>query len=171
MSDAAEFEAFVRANAPALLRTAFLLTGTQQGAEELVQDTLARLYPRWARVEAADLPLAYVRRSLTNRLISQRRVVRGIEVPLDLVADRRDPGDVAEAVAARRTVWQLLGQLPPRQRAAIVLREFDDLPDTEIAAMLGCRPASVRSLISRGMASMHEAYVRADPVGQRGSTR
>ena len=171
MSEATGFEAFVRANAPALLRTAFLLTRSQHGAEDLVQDTLAALYPRWDRVAAADLPLAYVRRSLANRFISQRRSPRGSEIAHALVPDRHDPHDLAEAVAARRTVWQLLGALPPRQRTAIVLREFHDLPDTEIADILECRPASVRSLISRGMTSMHEAYVRADPVVQGGTTR
>lgn len=171
MAEAAGFEAFVVANAAALLRTAFVLTGTQHGAEELVQDTLAGLYPRWDRVACAEFPLAYVRRSLANRYISQRRSPRATEVPLSIVPEHEDERDLAEAVAARRTVWQLLGTLPPRQRAAVVLRELHDLPDQEIAEILGCRPASVRSLVSRGMTSMRAAYVRADMVGQGGTAR
>ena len=69
----AGFAAFVRDNTPALLRTAYLLTGDAVNAEELVQDTMARLYPKWDRVEAADVPLAYVRRSLANGYVNQRR--------------------------------------------------------------------------------------------------
>src|SRR3954454_11715302 len=67
------FAGFVREHTPALVRTAYLLTGNAHAAEELVQDTLVRLYPKWDKVEAADLPLAYVRRAVTNGFINHSR--------------------------------------------------------------------------------------------------
>jgi RNA polymerase sigma factor (sigma-70 family) len=69
------------------------------------------------------------------------------------------------------TVWQLLGTLPERQRAAIVLRHFQELPEAEIATALQCRPASVRSLISRGMASMRLTYLATEAAAQTGTAR
>jgi DNA-directed RNA polymerase specialized sigma24 family protein len=83
--------------------------------------------------------------------------------------DGWDGKDLGEATAARVTVWQLLGTLSQRQRAAIVLRHFQELPEAEIALALQCRPASVRSLISRGMASMRLTYLATDVAAQRGT--
>lgn len=73
MADGVGFAAFVRANSGSLFKTAFLLTGSADRAEELLQDTLARLYPRWDRVQAAEAPVAYVRRCVTNGFINSRR--------------------------------------------------------------------------------------------------
>jgi RNA polymerase sigma-70 factor (sigma-E family) len=170
MADDAAFESFVRGNSAGLVGTAVLLTGSRDAAEELVQDTLTLLYPRWERVAAADEPLAYVRRSLMNRFISQRRMPGARDLALWELPDGWDGRDLGEAVAVRRTVWQLLGTLSERQRAAIVLRHFHDLPETEIATMLQCRPASVRSLISRGMASMRTTYIASDSTARTGTT-
>jgi RNA polymerase sigma-70 factor (sigma-E family) len=162
MAEDAAFESFVRTHSANLIRTAVLITGSKHAGEELVQDTLTMLYPQWERVVAADEPLAYVRRSVMNRFISQRRRPGARDVAVWELPDGWDGTDLGEAVAVRRTIWQLLGTLPERQRAAIVLRHFHDLPEAEIATMLGCRPASVRSLISRGMGSMRTAYVGTD---------
>jgi DNA-directed RNA polymerase specialized sigma24 family protein len=73
MVDSDPFDSFVRSHTGSLLRTAYLMTGDGTSAEELVQDTLARLYPRWERVEAAKMPLAYVRRAVVNAYLSQAR--------------------------------------------------------------------------------------------------
>ena len=73
MDDAAGFSMFVRQHSTTLLRAAYLLTGDRGAAEELLQDTLVRLYPQWSRVQAADVPMAYVRRSLTNNFLNGRR--------------------------------------------------------------------------------------------------
>jgi RNA polymerase sigma-70 factor (sigma-E family) len=156
--DESGFERFVRAHTPTLYRTAFLLTGNRHDAEELLQDTFVRLYPKWSRVTAADNPIAYVQRCVGNRAVSrsrapERRAESRWELP-----DRWDGSDVSETVAVSRTVWQLLGTLPQRQRAALVMRYFHDLPEGEVAEALGCRPASVRSLVSRGVAAMRTAY-------------
>lgn len=158
MTDDAAFTSFVRDHSAGLLRTGFLVTGSRHGAEELLQDTLTHLYPRWGKVTDAESPLAYVRRSMVNRFVSQRRRTAARDVALWEMPDVWDGRDLAETVAVRGTIWRLLGTLPEKQRAAIVMRHFHDLPEAEIAAALDCRPASVRTLISRGMAAMRASY-------------
>jgi RNA polymerase sigma-70 factor (sigma-E family) len=150
------FAAFVRANTPALLRTAYLLTGSAAAAEELVQDTLVRLLPKWDRVAAADLPLAYVRRCLANGFVNAQRRPSRREFAVDEVPDRPSDWDAAAQLAERDELWSLLATLPERQRAALVLRYFHDLADDDIAAALGCRTGTVRSLISRGLAALRD---------------
>jgi RNA polymerase sigma-70 factor (sigma-E family) len=155
------FAGFVRANTPALLRTAYLLTGNGPAAEELVQDTLVHLYPKWAKVAAADVPIAYVRRSLTNAFVNQKRGPAARQVALDAVPESADWRDPIDRFADRDELWTLLGTLPDRQRAALVLRYFHDLPDDEIARTLDCRVGTVRSLISRGLAALREQRAAA----------
>jgi RNA polymerase sigma-70 factor (sigma-E family) len=150
------FAGFVRENTPALLRTAYLLTGNGSQAEELVQDTLVRLYPKWARVAAADVPLAYVRRSLTNAYINQNRRASRREFAYEDVPERVDPHDALTQLADRDEIWAGLKLLSDRQRAALVLRFFEDLSDEQTAAALDCRVGTVRSLISRGLAILRE---------------
>lgn len=150
------FAGFVREHTPALLRTAYLLTGNAQTAEELVQDTLVRLYPKWERVEAADVPIAYVRRSIANAYINQSRRAGRREFAYDDVPERFDDRDVVGQLADRDEIWAGLRLLPERQRAALVLRFFEDLSDEDSAAALGCRVGTVRSLISRGLAALRE---------------
>jgi RNA polymerase sigma-70 factor (sigma-E family) len=156
VSDEAEFAPFVRANTATLLRTAYLLTGNVPAAEELVQDTLVRLYPKWHLVEAADAPVAYVRRSLANAFVNERRRPASRELVLDVLPERSDLRDAGAELADRDEVWGLLRTLPDRQRAALVMRYFDDLPDDQIADALGCRAGTVRSLISRGLGTLRE---------------
>jgi RNA polymerase sigma-70 factor (sigma-E family) len=157
------FAGFVRDHTPALLRTAYLLTGNAQAAEELVQDTLARLYPKWGRVEDADVPLAYVRRSLANGFVNQQRRASRREFAYEIVPERIDDRDVMGQLADRDEIWAGLRSLPDRQRAALVLRFFEDLTDEDTAAALGCRVGTVRSLISRGLATLRQQMTRPLP--------
>jgi RNA polymerase sigma-70 factor (sigma-E family) len=150
------FAGFVRENTPALLRTAYLLTGNAQLAEELVQDTLVRLYPKWDRVAAADVPLAYVRRSLTNGFINQQRRASRREVAYEEVPEHVDPYDAVDRLVDRDQIWAGLRHVSERQRAALVLRFFEDMTDEQTAAALDCRVGTVRSLISRGLATLRE---------------
>jgi RNA polymerase sigma-70 factor (sigma-E family) len=150
------FAGFVRENTPALLRTAYLLTGNGGQAEELVQDTLVRLYPKWDRVAAADVPLAYVRRSLANAYINQSRRGSRREFAYEDVPERVDPHDPLTQLADRDEIWAGLKLLSDRQRAALVLRFFEDQSDEQTAVALGCRVGTVRSLISRGLATLRE---------------
>ena len=153
-----DFAEFVRNSGTSLLRTAFLLTGERHTAEDLVQDTLTALYPKWARVNGADEPLAYVRQSLVNRFLSSRRKASSRDVLLASIPNRPDLRDVAATVIDRETLMSMLATLPERQRAAVVLRYLNDLSDEDIAAHLSCRTATVRSLISRGFATLRAEF-------------
>lgn len=156
MQDTDAFTSFVRQHTSALLGTAYLLTGDFAAAEELVQETLVHLYPKWDKVSAADAPLAYVRRSLINCFVNQRRRPASREYAMEAVPDHGVPDLAAARLADRDEIWTLMRDLPERQRAALVLRYFHDLPDEQIAGALSCRAGTVRSLISRGLAAMRE---------------
>jgi RNA polymerase sigma-70 factor (sigma-E family) len=165
MSVEAAFAAFVRAHSRSLFGTAYLLTGRGDSAEELLQDTLAALYPKWDRVAAAASPLAYVRRSLSNRFVSGTRRPSARDLGMWDLPDTAAPGDLAESIAERRWLWHQLGELPERQRAALVLRFFHDFDDDEIAAHLACRVGTVRSLISRGLATIRADAAQPSQIG------
>ena len=156
MSVGVEFTRFVREHTSDLLRTGYLLTGDSSSAEELVQDTLARLYPKWHLVESADVPLAYVRRSLANGFVNHTRRAARREFAVEYLPESIDESDAAGRLDDRDELWTMLRTLPERQRAALVLRYFHDLPDDEIATALGCREGTVRSLISRGLAALRD---------------
>jgi RNA polymerase sigma-70 factor (sigma-E family) len=169
MGDEPEFASFVRANTSALLRTAYLLTGTALAAEELVQDTLVRLYPKWEKVQAAEVPIAYVRRSLANAFVNDRRRPQSREIVVDVLPERIDGRDPNGQLDDRDEVWALLRSLSDRQRAAVVMRYFHDLSDEAIAEALSCRVGTVRSLISRGLTAMREQTdISSQPWGRVG---
>ncbi len=145
------FEDFVRSETAGLLRSAYLLTGSAASAEDVVQETLTRLFPRWSRVQEATYPQAYVRRSLVNTFLNSRRSRSAQEIVVEDVGDRPSPVDLAQGVADSDLVWSLLGRVNERQRAALVLRYFHDWSDADIAQAVGCRTGTVRSLLSRGL--------------------
>src|SRR4051812_19278855 len=160
--EAEDFASFVRKHSRSLYGTAYLLTGSAQAAEDLLQDTLAALYPKWTRVIAAEQSVAYVRRALTNRFVSSTRRPWVRDRAVSELPDRPSDLDLAVVVADRRLLWQLLLTLPERQRTAIVLRYFHDLSDAEIAPALGCREVTVRSLVSRGLAELRARAKEAE---------
>ena len=165
MVEPSAFEEFVREHATSLLKTSYLLTGDRGRAEDLLQDTLTRLYPRWSRVESAQNPVAYVRRSLTNEFLNarRRRVLHIVDID---VSDHHEPlPDIGDAIATRDETILLLRILNDRQRAAVVMRYFDDLDDSEIATALDCREATVRSLVSRALIRMRAALDYAAVLG------
>jgi RNA polymerase sigma-70 factor (sigma-E family) len=151
-----DFTRFVREHTADLLRTGYLLTGDGSAAEELVQDTLVRLYPKWQLVEAAEVPLAYVRRSLANGFVNHTRRAARREYAVEFLPESVDESDRSGQLDDRDEIWTMLRTLPERQRTALVLRYFHDLPDEDIAAALGCREGTVRSLISRGLAALRD---------------
>lgn len=146
------FEDFAVQALPALLRFGHVLTGSPQEAEDLVQEAMAKSLRRWRKARADD-PVAYVRRVMLNTHLTRWRRwgsrIRLGEVPEAAVEDvglsRSQDWD-----ALRRA----LAQLPARQRAVLVLRYLDDVPDEAIAGLLGCRPSTVRSLAARGLAAL-----------------
>jgi RNA polymerase sigma-70 factor (sigma-E family) len=164
MDNDAVFAQFVREQTATLLRSAYLLTGNSTAAEDLVQETFVRLFPKWDRVQAADVPMAYVRRSMVNGFLNQRRRPSSRELVVDEVPERIDGRDIGVEVTNRDLVWRLLTTLPDRQRAALVMRFFEDLADEQIAESLGCRLGTVRSLISRGLAALREETLRENAL-------
>jgi RNA polymerase sigma-70 factor (sigma-E family) len=156
---------FVAAHGAALLRTAYLLCGDAHRAEDLVQGALEKAMRSWDKVAGADVPLAYVRRIVVREHLSWLRSrAAGERVGLtsvDAEVDGTEP-DRSESVDVRDTVWRLLGALPRQQRAVLVLRLFEDLDDDEIAAALGCRPATVRAYAARALASLRTSPALAD---------
>jgi len=161
-----QFADFVRAHTAALLKTGYLLTRDAGDAEELVQDTLVWLYPRWRQVLAAEHQLAYVRKAVVNRFLAGRRRMSATEVRYDPTLERftnqPEGRDATADVDARLAIWRELGALSERQRAAIVLRFFHDLPDDEVAQVLDCRVGTVRSLISRSLSVLRRTGSFAD---------
>ncbi len=149
--DDEQFRHFVEGRSLALLRTAYALCGDRHAAEDLVQGALAKLYRRWGKV---DEPEGYVRRIIYNDQVSRwRRLSVMREDPVDDVPEGALP-DRAAVVDDRLDVWQLLQRLPPRQRAVLVLRYYEDLSEREIAAVLGCSLGTVRSQASRAIAKL-----------------
>jgi RNA polymerase sigma-70 factor (sigma-E family) len=148
-----DFVAFVDARAAALLRTARLLTaGDQHAAEDLLQTALEKAYVAWPRIHRKGAEESYVRSIMTRSAIdrTRQRARRG-EVVTDDVPDLPvhpvGPED-------RDHVFALLGTLPPRQRAVMVLRYYDDLSEAQIADALGCSTGTVKAHASRALAAM-----------------
>jgi RNA polymerase sigma-70 factor (sigma-E family) len=170
-----EFSRFVRIHSTALLRSAYLLTGDRVDAEELLQDTLVRLYPKWPKVVAAELPLAYVRRSLTNNFLNGRRRRSARDLLFAEPPERGYEPDPAGALSNRALVRELLDGLSAKQRAVVVLRFYEDLDDAAIAEIVGCRRPTVRSIISRSLSQLRSETERrsaAAPAPQtNGSNR
>ena len=148
-----DFVAFVDARSAALLRTARLLTaGDQHAAEDLVQTALEKAYVAWPRILRKGAEEAYVRSIMTRAAIdrTRQRTRRG-EVVTDEVPDQ----PVQEVGPEDRDhVFALLATLPPRQRAVMVLRYYDDLSEAQIAATLGCSPGTVKAHASRALAAL-----------------
>lgn len=160
-----EYTAFVRAQSPALLRSAYLLTRDVAAAEDLVQDTFVRLHAKWPLVAAAAAPQAYVRRTMVNNYLNSTRRKSSHERVVAQIPDRAAAGDLADAVADRMLVAALLDALPPRQRAVLVLRFMHDLDDERIAAEIGCRKSTVRSIVARGLTALRDT-LDAQPMTQ-----
>jgi RNA polymerase sigma-70 factor (sigma-E family) len=159
-----DFEGYVQARGPALLRVALLLTGQQHAAEDLTQAALEDALVHWGRVRRADHPDLYVQRMLLNRYLQGRRRRSSSEVVLaDPDRGAADP-DRTAAVADRDQVQRLLARLAPRARAMLVLRYYLDLADASIAAQLGVSPGTVRSTLSRALQSLR---VTAEAVGDQ----
>jgi RNA polymerase sigma-70 factor (sigma-E family) len=144
-----EFVALYRDRYEAMVRLAYLMTGSRAIAEELVQDAFVSVHRSWAR---ATQPSAYLRASVVNacRSWGRRRTLELVRKP--------PPPDAPTLVADE--MWDVLQTLPDRQRTAIVLRFYEDLPDEEIAAVLGCKVATVRTAVFRGLEKLRKQVER-----------
>ena len=146
------FVAFVRARGRALARTATLIAGDDVAGEDLLQTALANVYTRWHR--GIENPEEYVRTTLVRTHISLRRRLMTTERPIgSAVVDAEGP-DIAERLVDRDVLLAALAQLAPKQRAALVLRYFDDLSEADTARALGCSTGSVKQHTTRGLAKL-----------------
>lgn len=166
----AEFSAWMSARQPALLRTAYLLTSDHHTAEDLVQATLAKVYLTWEKVQRREAIDGYARRILVNESNSlwrrpwKRRETVSDEVP-DWVPtyDSYDEGQ-------HSVLWSLVQTLPRKQRAAVVLRYYEELTEAETAEVLGCSVGNVKSQTSRALATLrskvHDDGLQAHDLGK-----
>lgn len=129
-----------------MVRLAALLVGGDAAAEEVVQEAFLRVRDRWARVEH---PAAYLRAAVVNGCRSHQRRQR-------LEERRRQDGPVRESGPPTEPLGDAIASLPYRQRAAVVLRYYEDLSERDIAAALGCSPSAVKSLLHRALTGLRE---------------
>ena len=155
------FDDWVAARGPSLLRFAFVVTGSQHAAEDALQDALARACEKWTRVGGAQDPDSYVRRMVVNAHISRWRRTRR-ESPVAAFRDSDPHPDPAERAVTGDAVWTVCRELPPRQRAAVVLRFYEDLEYAEIAALLGCSEVTARSHVHRALTALRSRLAEED---------
>lgn len=171
-----EFAGFVRARQHQLVRAARLYCGDHHAAEDLVQDALVKLASRWESVREGS-PDAYVRRILYRDAVSRWRKW-GREVPYAGQPGEPDRWD-GDPAPAQVDAWvegadvrAALRQLPPRQRAVIVLRYFEDLSEVDIAEVMGCAPGTVKSQASKALANLRDLFpARAADAATGGGAR
>ncbi|MEV5384481.1 SigE family RNA polymerase sigma factor [Streptomyces sp. NPDC052721] len=165
---AADFEEFVNACSPRLLRFAWLLTGDAHLAEDLLQTALAKVWPKWPRI-SGEHSEAYVRKTIVHTHASwwQRRW-RG-EIPYGELPDTAATGsDAFSALHSDHALAQAMRQLPKRQRAVIVLRYFEDMSVEDTAEVLGCSPGTVKSQASRAVRALRKTLLDKEPQAASG---
>ncbi|MEV4755217.1 SigE family RNA polymerase sigma factor [Micromonospora sp. NPDC049559] len=157
-----EFSAFIEARAHALFRTALALTGHRQQAEDLLQTVLTRGARHWGRIRTGN-PEAYLRTALYRQRTSWwRSLKRRPEVSTADLPEMASARDETATVDLHLALWQALNGLAPRHRAVLVLRYFEDRPDSEIAEILDCTESTVRSQAARALARLREIAPRLD---------
>jgi RNA polymerase sigma-70 factor (sigma-E family) len=157
-TDRSDFESWLVAREPSLQRLAVLLAGDSHSAQDLVQATLAKLYLAWDRLDDREHVDAYARRILLNEFRSGwRRPWRRREVVTDEVPERAAP--IHEYDGTREAVWRYVTKLPPRQRAVIVLRYYEELTESETAEVLGISVGTVKSQSSRAIATLRARFL------------
>jgi RNA polymerase sigma-70 factor (sigma-E family) len=163
-----EFREFVAMRSTALLRLAVLLTGGDRyAAEDLLQIALMKAYGRWASIEQ---PEAYVRQILYRQQVNRWRLRRHrAETTVPVLPDSAAEGDAGAGSELRIALWAALRRLSKRQRTVVVLRYFEDLPEGEVAALLGCPVGTVRSTAHRSLAKLRALVPELGPEGLEGA--
>lgn len=151
-----DFESWVRTGGPRLLRFAYLVLRDRDRAEEAVQDALVAACPRWHRIAASGDPGPYLRRCVVHADVSRWRRFGRRELPVADPSDLHEAAvdDPADLLADEDALWTLCGTLPVKQRAAVVLRYYENRTDEEISVALDCSVSTVRSQIHRALATL-----------------
>jgi RNA polymerase sigma-70 factor (sigma-E family) len=161
-----DFMEFAVASSGRLFRTACLLTADWHLAEDLVQETLAKMYRSWRRIDRAGAPVAYAHTVLVRTFLSQRRRRSSGERPVEQLPEAVQSADDAEL---RLTLLDGLRRIPAKERAVLVLRYWEDLSEVETAEILGCSVGTVKSLGSRGLAQLR-SVLRPGVVTAKGAS-
>lgn len=154
-----DFDDFVDVHAQSLLRLAYVLTGDLGDAEDILQDVLAQALSRWSDIRATASPEAYLRRMLVNANVSRWRRFRRRETPVAVVVPSMtapDSADEALDAVANQQLWDAVLALPRNQRTAVALRFHEGLSYAEIGEATGCREATARSHVFRGLAALRD---------------
>jgi RNA polymerase sigma-70 factor (sigma-E family) len=160
--------AYVNGRIPALRRMAFLLSGDEHQADDLVQETITKLYARWPRISAVENVDAYVHTMMVRNFLDEKR--RGWwRVLLGSPPDRAAP--VAGAAEDRAVLRAALAKVPPRQQAVLVLRFLCDLAVSEVAEILGCSEGTVKSQTSHGLNALRKILGEPVPSPRNGGAR
>jgi RNA polymerase sigma-70 factor (sigma-E family) len=152
-----EFRQFANSSSDALFRSALLLSADHGRAEDLVQAALFSTYGAWPRIRDHQRRLAYARRCMINEWLSWNRRRSNSELPVDPMPETAQAGE-QEGLAESKAVLSVLSRLPPRQRAVVVLRYYEDLTEVQVARLLRCSIGTVKSQASAALAKL-----RADP--------
>jgi RNA polymerase sigma-70 factor (sigma-E family) len=163
----AEFAEFFAAAWPRLFRVTYAITGDVGQAEDAVQSAFAKAYASWPRVRSADHPEAYVRRMAINEVLGLRRrswwKSERSGTPPEVRAERSAQDDLVD----RAEVWEALMSLPPRQRAVLVLRYYEDLSEQQISEVLGCSRGTVKSQASDALSALRRRHAAGGLVSER----
>jgi RNA polymerase sigma-70 factor (sigma-E family) len=162
-----EFDAFMTASWSSLFRTAVLMTGDAHLAEDMLQNTMGKVYKSWRRVSRFEHPRSYARAILANEVSSWWRRRSSSELPVETWPDDDSTSGLDEQVVDKDLMWQALGKLPARQRAVLVLRYYEDLSGPEIAAVLGISEGAVKAHTHRGLRTL-ESALTAGAGNERG---
>jgi RNA polymerase sigma-70 factor (sigma-E family) len=154
-SDLSAFAEYAEARAATLFRTAYLMVGDHQLAQDLLQEALVKTLLAWPRLRDRHDLEAYTRRIIVTTSISWRRRRSFHERPVEVLPEGSGP-DLAESVVAHEAVIAALHTVPPRQRAAIVLRYYHDLTERETADVMGCSVGAVKSQVWAGLRRLRE---------------
>ena len=169
-----DFREFVQARSPALLATAYLLTGDRGHAEDLLQASLVKAHRHWRRLRSSGRPEPYIRKIMVNQHRSWWRRSHGDEVLTEQAPDLA-AADATESVPERLRVWTALQQLAPGTRAVLVLRYWEDVSEADTAELLGCSVGTVKSQASRGLRRLQavlDATGDVTPIGdQKGGSQ
>jgi len=159
-----EFREFVAARSSALLRTAYLLAGDWATAEDLLQTALTKTYLAWKRLGGIEAVEPYTRRVLVNTATSWWRRRWHGERPTEMLPERAGPDQHAQALE-RDVLWRHVRALPPRQRAVLVLRFYEDLTEARTADLLDISPGTVKSQTARALATLRKRLAAAGVAG------